>query len=979
MNCERKIITAACIMVLAATLFSACGGRGKIKLPVIKDTVAWMYRGEPTYDFGAAEPLFVEGAHYVALLGFDMRPAAGMRVLKARLWLHREGKAQLVQLVLSTISVDWIEGQGTGQGADPGGSSAAYVRIDPGTGKTVRWAGPGSDITDVIMSQGNTLRAECPVRQESAGWQSVEVPSPIIEALLNGDSYGLALVDGKGQLRDKDGSFIFKKFNSRDAGRFAPYLEVVLQEPLSAEGPNAPRRVELAAAPGIAGLASGALKVIVAPQGEGDKRGFLYEMVTSDKEMNKDDLGSLPCVPRYLLPHISQAAQDSVLIRDLPPQSRQYVAVRTVDCVGRKSDWVFARGFASDQAAMPRLEREKRQSLGGQIKVWACGPDEKVNPVNGRLLEENPGLYELEGESNYDYMYGNCLWSAAGSRVSLEAALGGTAAFHIVVEPERESLDGITVQANWVGNVPGHALSRFPVKVYKDWYIKSTKTGAWYPEVAVPLKDQEQFSIPDPANKIGRQRNQSVLVEFYVPRSARPGSYRGLVVVGARGLLSRRIEVNIEVHGVMLPEELPFVSELNVYGPVGGPYGLESSSDEYFEIEEKYYRAAHEHLCAINQLPYSQNGTVHTAGAPVLEGEGAGMRVADWSLWDKRFGRYLDGSAFESTDRRVPVPVMYLPFHENWPASLKKYYRFTPQDTSYIGMINEHALKAPPVEEAFDPAYEEAFVGVFRQFAEHFREKGWTRTEFQFYLNNKYYWKNKEPGRRGDGISWWLLDEPYHWDDFKALGYYGRLFMAAVGDVREVDFVYRLDISRPQLQFGLLDGLRSVTYSSAYFYEKNAFLRQRKEAFGNEMRNYGSFNDLEVSNLTTTAWPLKVYLNNGSGLLPWQTIGSDENFESFQNTAVLYPGLRFGIRGPVASLRLKAVRQGTEDVLLLDMLARREGWSREQAAVAVAGCVDLGGGTVTKFFDDAGQVSFGSLKPEDLSILRRALLRSLDR
>ena len=193
-----------------------------------------------------------------------------------------------------------------------------------------------------------------------------------------------------------------------------------------------------------------------------------------------------------------------------------------------------------------------------------------------------------------------------------------------------------------------------------------------------------------------------------------------------------------------------------------------------------------------------------------------------------------------------------------------------------------------------------------------------------------------------------------------------------------MNFLYRMDISRPHLQFGLLDGLRSVTYVSSYFYPKNAYLAWRKETFGEEMRNYGSFNRLEESNLTAAAWPLKTWLNNGSGLLPWQTIGSDRNFESFASTAVLYPGKRFDIMGPLASLRLKAARQGTEYAVLLQMLADRNGWNREQAVLAVAGQVDLGSRTITGFFDDAGQVSFDDLSPEDLAGLCKALLRNLD-
>jgi hypothetical protein len=968
----RRFFSRLKAIVVFCLVLSSCSSENKVKLPVIEDTVAWMYRGEPTFDFGAAEPLFVEGVHYCALLDFDVSAARGQHVTSARLWLHRVDETPIIKLVLSTISVNWLEGRGIGQGADRNGSCAAYVRIDPETGKPVRWAGPGSDITDVIGSHGNTLVASGEVSQESGGWQSVEVPLQLVNALVGGTSYGLVLIDAKGQQRDSDDHFLYKRFNSRDAGRYAPYLEVVL-EPASDPAPEPVEAVKVAAAPDKAGIRTGSLRVVIAPPAQGGENCQYYEMAFSSSRLDESNVEAAERAPRRLLLHPGSQAADTVLVTGLPPETVYWVAVRMLDPYGKAGPWVFSAGKASRPLKTAFLAPLPQPGFKGKIRVWACGVEEKVNPVNGRLLEENSGLYVFETGSDNGYKYRNHLWNSSTSTVSLDVSRGGTAAFHLIVEPAAHSLENIKINAEPVFG----AGARIAAKVYRDWYIRSGSTGAYYPEVALPLEGP--FSIPEPDNGVIGQRNQAVLVEYYVPRSTRPGTYRTKIVVGARGLMARTVNLRLTIHKAVLPSKLPFIGELNCYGPFSGHFGMETDSDEFFDLEQKYYSMAHEHLCVLNQLPYRQNGQVHAVGAPTIEGEGAQVRVVDWSRWDKRWGRYLDGSAFAGSDRPVPVPVMYLPFHENWPAGIDRYYRFSPTDTSYIGMINEHALKAPPIEEAFNPAYEEAFVSVLKQFAEHFRQRRWLDTEFHVYLNNKYYWKQKKTdGLGGDGSAWWLLDEPYQWDDFLALAYYGKLFKRAVGEVEDVNIVYRLDISRPHLQFGLLDGLRSVTYSSAVFYSKNAYLAWRKETFGEDIRNYGSFNRLEESNLTAATWPLKIWLNNGSGFLPWQTIGSDRHFDSFASTAILYPGKRFGIMGPVASLRLKAARQGVEYAVLLDMLAARNGWNREQAALAVAGLVDLGSRTVTEFFDDAGQVAFDNLSPDDLARLHRALLRSLD-
>ncbi len=969
----HSLRTPVLFFLLCALAALSCGGSGGTRLPVVKDTGLWYYRGKPHYDFGAVEPLFVEGAHNAALLGFDTGAAGGKKIERATLWLHQAGEQPLVTLVVSTIAAPWIEGGGDGGGPDPDGSCAAYVRVDPVSGDTVRWAGPRSDVTDVMMTNGNTLRAELKVARRDDGWQSVELPLDIAYALASGESYGLVLVDGKGQLRKPDGSFINKYFNSRSSARYAPYLEVELGE-APPGAPAAPARVAVEEDPAQASLSGGGAKIFIDPDSGGDNGAEYYEVRTSPLPLHESSVSAAREQPRYLIPRAG-AGRDSVLVGALEPGGQLYAAVRAVDRFGRVGGWKFASGAVSAALEVPELADPRRPDIGGAIRVWVAAMDEKVNPVSGRLLEDNPARYAFPGDGDYDYMYDSQLWNAGARKVTLDVPRGGTAAFQVVVSPAKESIRGVSLRAGWRAAPAG--AGRFPVKVFRSWYLRSAKNGQWYAEVAVP--HQGEFAVPAADNGIEGQRNQSFTVEFYAPRAARAGRYTGRVVVGARGLLARRITVEVNVHEAVIPQRLPFIAEMNSYGPVGAQYGLSDTSDAYYEIEQQYYRLAHEHLAVINQLPYSQVGVIKAVGAPSLSGEGENMRVASWSAWDRRWGRYLDGSAFAGMDRVAPVPVMYLPFFENWPAGLNKYYRFHPKDTTYVGMINEHALQAPPIEKAFDPAYEQEWTAVMGQFVDHLAKKGWTDTEYQVYLNNKYYWKRKDRNRGGDGVSWWLLDEPYHWDDFKAVAWFGGLFRRALGERTEPNVVFRIDVSRPQLAFGLWDKLESVYYVSSYFYTKNAFLRHRVALFGEQIRNYGSFHNLEQTNLTATAWPLKTWLNGGNGLLPWQTMASDENFKKFSNTAIFYPGVRFGIRGPVVSLRLKAMREGTELVTLLALLAERKGWSIGQAALAVGERLDLGGSTITEFFDDAGRVDFSRLGSADIAALKRDVLITLDR
>src|SRR5207249_2208524 len=131
--------------------------------------------------------------------------------------------------------------------------------------------------------------------------------------------------------------------------------------------------------------------------------------------------------------------------------------------------------------------------------------------------------------------------------------------------------------------------------------------------------------------------------------------------------------------------------------------------------------------------------------------------------------------------------------------------------------------KALPIEQAFDETFTEEFRAIVAEFVRHFRERGWDRTQFQGYMNNKYYYKDPKEGGRGS--SWWLLDEPMSRDDFLADRFFGRLFKEGVREAGQAGhpsrMQFRCDISSPQWQRDWLAGLVDVMCVSGEFFRKN--------------------------------------------------------------------------------------------------------------------------------------------------------------
>jgi hypothetical protein len=247
----------------------------------------------------------------------------------------------------------------------------------------------------------------------------------------------------------------------------------------------------------------------------------------------------------------------------------------------------------------------------------------------------------------------------------------------------------------------------------------------------------------------------------------------------------------------------------------------------------------------------------------------------------------------------------------------------------------------------------------------------------QAFCNDKYDYK--DPQRGGRGTSWWWLDEPAHRDDFLALRYFGQMVREAKAQVPGTTMVFRADISRPQWQRDWLDGALDLEcYGSAWF-----DYHRRSQAWAAEQRVaawvYGTANEVRRSDAETVAWCLRAWLSGADGVVPWDSIGSDASLDKPEATALLLPGRRFGLAGPVASLRLAAFLAGQQECERLALLAARRGWRRDQLAAAVAPLLNLGAEARRRGAEDAGVLHFDHLDPDAIERLRQAVAAELEK
>jgi hypothetical protein len=924
-----------------------------VRLECTADTVVSSYAGERDFNYGRSTRLRFKGIQMQALLNFDFTAVRGWKVQKATLHLRYAGADQKLRtLGLSTISSPWSEGTGAGE-KKPG--EACFNARRQGDSL---WAGPQSDFTDVSFSGGHTLTSYADARLLGDGWIAVDVDPRIIQANLLLMSTGIAVSDEKGQTMANNDVYSREQSNSK------PYL-VVEGGPAKESAPGEVSGLKVEPAPdAFRSLHHGAARLTFT----GPANAFGYEVLYNLPE-ERDHRAA-----RSDVPFATRGRREEIILRNLTPGvPLANIRVIPVTATGLRGEAAAGPAFVPEAIPTPKPLPPVPLVLGGfhhpavfpLFKVWAYGDTQKAHPVTGELLNAPP---PPPGQRVVDYRLANPVW--LGRTVRLNAARNEIVAFHLAVEnlkPEH-LLVAVKPQIGFEG--PGGGWRSRPA-VFREWYVKD---GDWHPEVCVPHAGPER--IPAEDNGVPGQRNQSFLIEFHVPRTAAPGTYRSWISIEPVGGEPQRIPLEVEVNGLTLPDTLSFDVSLNTYGTVGRHFGIDDRTEEYRALETAYHRLAHAHRTTFAPLGYSHTGTTSTNYAPPLEGEGADRKVKDWSAWDRQFGAYLDGSAFAGLPREgVPLTHLYLPFNEAWPTDIRQHYRYTPTVLDYPATIVEHALKAPPIEEALPESFAKAFTAVMRQFADHCREKGWTQTRFHYYLNNKNYYKDPKTG--GKGTSWWLLDEPNYRDDWLAIAYFARLFRAGTAGVKDVHILHREDLSRPQWQRDFLDGLVDLIVVSGELFQKQPLLKEMRHRYGATLWNYGSAHPVRESSAQAQAWAVRAWLAGAEAIVPWQTVGSDENFVKAEETALILPGKRFELMEPLASLRLKALRRAQQDVEYLVLLSKAKGWNREQIAAAVADILNLQMKFEQKDAEDAGTYRFGSVSPDGFTDLRRAIVKAL--
>src|SRR5436190_14386748 len=202
------------LMVLCLLLTQAAPGDA-LRLPCVADSQLSMSGGEEKLNGGGRSSMRLKGIEDLTIVDFDVSAIKGKTVEEARLFVTPTGAHKLRSIGISTISTPWKEGDGTGSPAKAGDVSFAAAAHGERP-----WAHPGSDFHAVSYGRGGSIWFARDVKTEPEGWLSVEVPPALLHALVEGNSFGLALSDEHGETMHNNSIY------SREQTAKAPFILV---------------------------------------------------------------------------------------------------------------------------------------------------------------------------------------------------------------------------------------------------------------------------------------------------------------------------------------------------------------------------------------------------------------------------------------------------------------------------------------------------------------------------------------------------------------------------------------------------------------------------------------------------------------------------------------------------------------------------------------------------------------------------------
>ncbi len=516
--------------------------------------------------------------------------------------------------------------------------------------------------------------------------------------------------------------------------------------------------------------------------------------------------------------------------------------------------------------------------------------------------------------------------SYGAPEAKIEAARNEWESFQVVVGAGDENIVVTGAEITELGGRNGAKIPTEHVKLYREEYVRVRRSTpraelppGLYADPLVPLIDPLTGEPIEPRRRIQRRwggatkvrghdvfgvpfevfrgQNQPIWVDVHVPKETPAGVYKGAFRVRTREAGVAELPVTLTVWDFVLPDGPTHRNHFGSFRNVARYFDIERGSKEFREIEMRYCRAMAEHRLT-PPIPHHLLPEVSPDGSLKIEPE------QHEAL--KKFLAELHVTDFEIA--RAPFARLHV-------AATGSNYK------------------------QVSPAEREKAQRYYRQYYEYLKQNGWHDRAYVY-----------------------LWDEPNLRENYEQVFVLGQLVHEAVPQLKclVVEQTYAHNPSWPDI-----DPAVDIWCPLWAFIDRGTI--EAKIAGGDEVWSYTALvqrapryhpQHAQVKDLDPPYWhidrPMIVYrvptwINRQygiNGLLYWTTVTTvldPWNNPAFAHPGhyngggyLFYPGVPCGINGPIASMRLKNLRDGMEDYEYFAILQQRSG---EDALKTIVGKV----------------------------------------
>ncbi|MBV8880737.1 MAG: DUF4091 domain-containing protein [Planctomycetaceae bacterium] len=203
-------------------------------------------------------------------------------------------------------------------------------------------------------------------------------------------------------------------------------------------------------------------------------------------------------------------------------------------------------------------------------------------------------------------------------QAAIKAARNEVEAFQIVVRAGEGGLKGVTVEASDLKG-EGRTIERKQIALFREHYLnvrtpspKSKEGPGLYPDALIPFPEA---GAKPPAKaprytaapfSVPPGSNQPLWVEVSVPKEAAPGEYSGTVTVGADGEKPVSVPVTLTIWDFVLPDVPTLRTSFGGLGRrlLTGHAGFKPDTAPYRDLERRYAEAMGAHRLTPPIPPY---------------------------------------------------------------------------------------------------------------------------------------------------------------------------------------------------------------------------------------------------------------------------------------------------------------------------------------------------------------------------------------